>query len=138
MVSIHTPPREIMRRSILTFGTVAMLAAAATPSEAQGLRGKIDQLFIFGAGEDALFLGGSAGPNNPASIRAHGAHFVPSAVSQNGSIIEFLKTAIAGNVSNAPIGSTSSGETFRFEAGVPVRTSTSAGPIGSFRTLPVW
>ena len=118
-----------MRRCFLTFGAFAMLAAPSGRTEAQGLRGKIDQLFIFGSGEDPLFLGGSAVASNPASIRAHGAHFVPSAVSQNGSIIEFLKTAIAGNVSNAPIGSTSGGETFRFEAGIPVRTSTSAGPI---------
>jgi hypothetical protein len=50
-------------------------------------------------------------------------------VSQNGSIISFLTSAIASNVSNAPIGSTSGGESFRFEAGVPVRTSPSAGPI---------
>ena len=118
-----------MRRCFLTFGMLFLIAAPAVCAEAQGLRGKIDQLFIFGSGEDPLFLGGSADPGNPASIRAHGAHFVPSAVSQNGSIIEFLKTAIAGNVSSAPVGSTSGGETFRFEAGVPVRTSNSAGPI---------
>ena len=43
---------------------------------------------------------------DPASIQAHGTHFIPSAVSQNGSLISFLTTAIAGNVSNAPIGST--------------------------------
>jgi hypothetical protein len=107
-----------------------MILAVLVPSaNAQGLRGKIDQLFIFGSGDDPLFLAGSADPNNPASIRAHGTHFVPSAVSQNGTVISFLTTAIAGNVSNAPIGSTSGGASFRFEAGVPVRTSTSAGPI---------
>jgi hypothetical protein len=108
---------------------VALLVAAATPLHAQGLRGKIDQLFIFGSGDDPLFLSGSADPSNPASIQAHGTHFVPSAVTQNGSIISFLTTAIAGNVSNTPIGSTSGGESFRFEAGVPVRTTSSAGPI---------
>jgi hypothetical protein len=110
-------------------GGLLLVAPVATTANAQGLRTKIDQLFIFGAGDDPLFLAGSADANNPASIRAHGAHFVPSAVSQNGSIIEFLTTAIAGNVANAPIGSTSGGETFRFEAGVPVRTSISSGPI---------
>ncbi|MDQ2665539.1 MAG: hypothetical protein M3Z05_05975 [Gemmatimonadota bacterium] len=119
-----------MRRSLFV-GVFPWLIAAplVSPAAAQGLRTKIDQLFIFGSGGDPLFLAGSADPNNPASIRAHGAHFVPSAVSQNGSIIEFLITAIAGNVANAPIGSTSGGETFRFEAGVPVRTSISSGPI---------
>jgi len=108
--------------AVLSFGVVA-------PIHGQGLRSKIDQLFIFGSGDDPLFLAGTADPSNPVSIQSHGSHFVPSAVSQNGSIISFLTTAIAGNVSNTPIGSTSGGETFRFEAGVPVRTSTSAGPI---------
>ena len=106
---------------LLTFSTVAQAQG--------GLRDKISQLFIFGAGEDPLFLAGSADPNNPAAIRAHGAHFVPSAVSENGSLIAFITTAIGGNVANAPIGSTSGGETFRFEGGVPVKTSTSAGAI---------
>ena len=119
-----------MRRcALLPAMFLPLLLAVSAPAGGQGLRGKIDQLFIFGAGDDPLFLGGSAGASNPASIRAHGAHFVPSAVSQNGSIIEFLTNAIAGNVANAPIGSTSGGETFRFEAGVPVRTSISSGPI---------
>jgi len=115
-----------MRRSFLVAAALVSLAATA---DAQGLRDKISQLFIFGSGEDPLFLAGSADPNNPASIRAHGSHFVPSAVSENGSMIAFLTTAIGGNVANAPIGSTSGGETFRFEGGVPVKTSTSAGPI---------
>jgi hypothetical protein len=117
-----------MRRAFLA---VALLLAAPVTarSQQQGLRDKISQLFIFGPGEDPLFLAGSAGVNNPASIRAHGNHFIPSAAGQNGAIIGFLIDAISVNVSNLPIGSTSGGETFRFEGGVPVRTSTSAGPI---------
>jgi hypothetical protein len=107
---------------------IALLSLAGTLG-AQGLREKISQLFIFGDGEDPLFLSGSADPNNPADIRAHGTHFVPSAVSANGSLISFITTAISGNISNAPIGSTSGGASFRFEAGVPVRTLSSAGPI---------
>ena len=118
--SIHATPAD--------FNHIALFALSSH-ARAQGLREKISQLFIFGAGEDPLFLGGSADPSNPASIQAHGAHFVPSAVSQNGSLISFLTTAISSSVANAPIGSTSGGVTFRFEAGVPVRTSTSAGPI---------
>lgn len=105
--------------------------AALTPihAQTQGLRAKISQLFIFGPGQDPLFLGGTADPNNPASIRAHGNHFVPAAVSENASLIGFLTDAISNSVANVPIGSTSGGVTFRFEAGVPVKTSTSAGPI---------
>lgn len=115
-----------MRRGILCL--LACLVAS-NAANAQGLRDKISQLFIFGSGADPLFLAGSADPNNPASIRAHGSHFVPSAVSENGSMIAFLTAAIGGNVANSPIGSTSGGETFRFEGGVPVKTSTSGGPI---------
>jgi hypothetical protein len=105
------------------------LSSIARAQTDQSLRGKISQLFIFGSGEDPLFLAGTADPNNPASIRAHGVHFVPSAVSENGSLIGFITGAIATSVGNLPIGATSGGTTFRFEGGVPVKTSTSAGPI---------
>lgn len=109
---------------------LALLAPVARPLHAQdGLRGQIAQLFIFGPGDDPLFLAGSADPSNPISVQAHGNHYVPASVSQNGTIIGFLTDAIGGNVANLPIGSTSGGETFRFEGGVPVKTSTSAGPI---------
>src|SRR5215831_20434069 len=115
-----------MRGRVFVLGALLSWSGAA---QAQGLRAKIADLFIFGSGQDPLFLAGSADPNNPASIRAHGDHFVPAAVSANASIISFLTTAIGTNVATAPIGSTSGGETFRFEGGVPVRTSTSAGPV---------
>ena len=111
--------------------TALSLLTGAAPARAQseGLRAKISQLFIFGAGQDPLFLGGTADPNNPASVRAHGNHFVPAAVAENASLIGFITDAISNSVGNVPIGSTSGGVTFRFEAGVPVKTSTSAGPI---------
>jgi len=120
------PSRSSMRR-VLT--AALALFALSSAVEAQGLREKISQLFIFGDGEDPLFLSGSADPNNPADIRAHGSHFVPSAVSANGSLISFITNAISANIANAPIGSTSGGASFRFEAGVPVRVEASAGPI---------
>src|SRR5258706_371212 len=84
-----------MRRCRLAFAALGFLVLATPSVRAQGLRSKINQLFIFGSGDDPLFLSGSADPSNPASIRAHGAHFIPSAVSQNGSLISFLTTAIA-------------------------------------------
>lgn len=108
---------------------LAFLASGPRAAHAQGLRGQIAQLFIFGDGKDPLFLAGSADPNNPISVQAHGNHYVPASVAQNGTIIGFLTDAIGANVANLPIGSTSGGETFRFEGGVPVKTSTSAGPI---------
>lgn len=122
-----------MRRRLLALALLLVTPLAAG-GQRQGLRDKISQLFIFGPGEDPLFLAGSAGTNNPASIQAHGKHFIPSAAGQNGSLIGFLVDAISGNVSNLPVGATSGGETFRFEAGVPVKTSTSAGPIFAERS----
>ncbi|HEY6830738.1 MAG TPA: hypothetical protein VI259_28015, partial [Gemmatimonadaceae bacterium] len=108
---------------------LSVLPLSAQAQTDQSLRGKISQLFIFGSGEDPLFLAGTADPTNPASIRVHGTHFVPAAVSENGSLIAFITGAVATSVGNLPIGATSGGTTFRFEAGVPVKTSTSAGPI---------
>src|SRR3954469_5023152 len=117
-----------MRRGILLC-VLLVLTLSDHALAQQGLRSKIAQLFIFGEGQDPLFLAGTADTNNPASIRAHGSHFVPSAVSSNASIIGFLTDAVSQSVANVPIGATSGGETFRFEGGVPVKTSTSAGPI---------
>jgi hypothetical protein len=111
--------------SLACAGSVAM----SIPARAQGLRDKISDLFIFGPGQEPLFLAGSADPNNPASLQAHGLHFIPSSAAENGSIISFITDALGASVANIPIGSTSGGVTFRFEGGVPVPTSTSAGPI---------
>lgn len=110
---------------------VALLVAAFpfSTAEAQGLREKISDLFIFGPGQAPLFLAGPANPNNPAALQVHGSHFIPSSAESNASVISFITDAISGSVANLPIGSTSGGETFRFVAGVPVATSTSAGPI---------
>ena len=111
--------------SLACAGSVAM----SIPASAQGLRDRISDLFIFGPGQEPLFLAGSADPNNPASLQAHGLHFIPSSAAENGSIISFITDALGASVANIPIGSTSGGVTFRFEGGVPVPTSTSAGPI---------
>ncbi|MGH7718187.1 MAG: transporter, partial [Gemmatimonadaceae bacterium] len=105
------------------------LILLAAPLQAQGLRTKLSSLFIFGSGQDPLFLGGSAGPNSPPGVQVHGNHFVPAVVEDNAAIISFITNSISGSVANVPISATSSGSTFRFEGGVPVRTSVSAGPV---------
>ena len=101
----------------------------ALPAQAQGLRVRISQLFIFGSGQDPLFLAGTADPTNPSNIQVHGNHFVPSAAAGNGTVIAFITSAISGNVADFPFSAASGGSTFRFEGGVPVRTSISPGPI---------
>jgi hypothetical protein len=125
------PNRAIRLNDIRRLLSLACLAliALSSPTNAQGLRDRISELFIFGSGQEPLFLAGSGDPNNPASLQAHGLHFVPASAAENASVIAFITDALGASVANIPIGSTSGGETFRFEGGVPVRTSTSAGPI---------
>jgi len=115
-----------MKRCLLLLVLTIVLG---TPAHAQGLRDKINELFIFGSGEDPLFLGGTADPNNPASVQVHGDHFIPAAVESNGTLISFLTASIGTNIANIPISATSSGRTFKFVGGVPVPTATSPGPI---------
>jgi hypothetical protein len=114
-------------RSLLL--TVAVLAAVASRVQAQHLQHQLSALFIFGEGQDPLFLGGTADPNNPDAVRIHGSHFVPSAVASNGTVISFLTNSIGSNVANIPVSAASGGSTFSFEGGVPIRTSNSAGPV---------
>jgi hypothetical protein len=117
-----------MRRAMSVLAITLALLSTST-ADAQSLRDRIADLFIFGAGEEPLFLGGSGDPNNPESLRAHGTHYIPAASAANATVISFLVSSISGNVSNVPLSATSSGETFRFEGGTPVRTSQSPGPI---------
>src|SRR5256884_548292 len=107
------------------------LTLAATSLDAQGLRDKISDLFILGAAQDPLFLSGPAGSD--AATALHADHFVPSAVSDNGTLISFIGTAISQNVANIPVSATSGGSTFHFEGGVPVPTSRSPGSVFSER-----
>src|SRR5881296_3843824 len=115
-----------MRRLV---SSAVVLVLVTSSLAAQGLRDKISELFIFTAGKDPLFLGGTADPSNPATIQLHANHFIPSARAENGSLISFIGNAISGNVANIPVSATSGGSTFRFEGGVPVRTSVSPGPV---------
>src|SRR3954469_590594 len=109
-------------------------AALPRPAAAQNLRDRIGDLFIFGAGQEPLYLAGSGDPNNPASLQAHGEHFIPASSAENGALISLIGDALGASIGNIPIGSTSGGETFHFVGGVPVRTSTSAGPIFAERS----
>ena len=105
-----------------------LLLLAASPLRAQALEDRLTDLFIFGQGDEVLFLGGSGGSDNP-GIQPHGDHFIPAAVEGNATIISFLTNSIGSNVANVPVSASSGGETFRFEGATPVRTSISAGPI---------
>src|SRR5947208_4222902 len=103
------------------------LTLAAASLQAQGLRDKSAEQFIFTAGADPLFLGCTA--RSESNTALHADHFIPAARSENGTLISFISNAISGNVANLPVSATSGGSTFRFEGGVPVRTSVSPGPV---------
>ncbi len=93
------------------------------PAEAspQSVPEALNNLFVFGSGEQPLTLAGSPG--------VHGMHFIPSESEANGVVLQFFNNSIASNVSNFPLSSTQGSETFVFVGGVPEPTSTSFGPI---------
>src|SRR6267143_1930947 len=115
---------DLMRRYLWSLVGLTLVAA---PLGAQGLRDKISELFIFAAGKDPLFLGGTSGSDSATAL--HADHFIPAARAENGSLISFISNAISGNVANVPVSATSGGSTFRFEGGVPISTSLSPGPV---------
>ena len=94
--------------------------AAQTPVEA------LNKLFTFGVCGTPLCL--DLKPDSVTGVN-HGLHFIPALETSGGTVITFLSSAIGVSVANTPTSSSSSGTTFRFEGGVPVKTSTSAGPI---------
>src|SRR5882672_8875072 len=107
----------IVRRCLL----VALLLAPASLA-AQSLRDQIrTDLFTFGNCGEPLCLAGA--------LPGHGSHFIPATQSAAGDILDLLGNALAASVSNTPVGSTSSGVTYQFVGGLPVKTATSGGPI---------
>ena len=104
---------------------VSLLLAA--PLQGQGhahLRDRIRELFSFGSCGQPLCLDGSVSAAN-----GHGNHFLPELIASNSAIIGFLTDAIGINASNLPLSASSSGATFKFVGGLPVRTSASLGPV---------
>jgi hypothetical protein len=104
----------------------AVLAAVAVilspaPLGAQNLQDEIAQLFTFGTCGAPLCLEGA--------LAGHGNHFIPAAVTGSGSMISFVTNAIGTAVGELPLSASSGGTSYRFEGGIPVPTTTSAGPI---------
>jgi hypothetical protein len=99
------------------------LTASAPLAAQSGLKAQIPLLFRFGDCPEALCL------NSSVSASEHGDHYIASATTGTQNLLEFLTGAIAVGVSNVPISTATSGITFRIVGGVPVPTSSSAGPI---------
>src|SRR2546422_5260554 len=112
----------MQRRVVLVALSVSAFAAAFPRlARAQDLRTEIRKLFTFGSCGELVCLSNLTG--------IHGEHFKLSADTDGTAMIGFLGSSIGLSVSNTPISSSSSGTTFKFVGGVPVKTSTSAGPI---------
>lgn len=109
---------------ILTILAVLAIGVLPGTSAAQDLRDQIGDLFSFGDCGLPLCLDGSI-----SQLTGHGDHFLPSAAAGNAAATLFLANAIGRSVSNAPVSAASSGATFVLVGGVPVKTSTSSGPI---------
>ena len=98
---------------------------AVLPAQAQrGVRGRIAELLSFGSCGAPLCLDNSVNATN-----GHGMHFIPTITASNGALVDFLADAIAANASNLPLAATGSGVTYKFVGGLPVRTTTSLGPV---------
>lgn len=108
-----------MRRTGLIAPVLCVLLAG--PATAQdGLASRITDLFTFGECGVPLCL--DLG-------NEHGNHFIPAVTAGGAQFIGFLTQSIGTATSAIPISATSSGATFSIVGGLPVRTSTSAGPI---------
>ncbi|HET7039897.1 MAG TPA: hypothetical protein VFH97_08410 [Gemmatimonadales bacterium] len=114
-----------MRPSTLSLLVAGLVVGLPAQARAQDLSTLITDLFTFGdCGQPlCLDLGNE-----------HGEHFIPSVTQGSRSVIGFLTQSIGKSTANLPISATSSGTTFRIVGGLPVKTSTSAGPIYAERS----
>ncbi|HEX6314299.1 MAG TPA: hypothetical protein VFZ73_05545 [Gemmatimonadaceae bacterium] len=111
--------------TVIPAGAQGVIGTTTTTTGASGgLRDLLRELFSFGECGRPLCLDNSVNATN-----GHGDHFIPDIAANNGRIISFLTDAIAASAANLPLAATTSGVTFRFVGGLPVRTSTSLGPI---------
>lgn len=109
-----------MRPSPLLLALVVCLSVPAANAQAQSLSSLINDLFTYGECGQPLCLDVD---------NTHGEHFIPAITQGSQSVLGFLELSIGRSTANLPISATSSGSTFRIVDGLPVRTSTSAGPI---------
>ena len=110
----------------LAFVTCALLYAA--DAQAQTLSSLINDLFTYGNCGQPLCLV-LTGPDS-----IHQGHFIPAVTQGSRSVLGFLSQSIGRSTANLPISATSSGATFKIVDGLPVKTSTSAGPIFAERS----
>lgn len=114
----------------LLWATTATAAAAQTvpldsiPLETpSGLRGMLRELFLF------TLEGTDPSEVDPEGIQIRGGGFRPSVVGTNRLLVDFIESAIAGNLTNIPFTSTNASFSVSFEDGVPQVQRGAPGPI---------
>lgn len=107
-------------RRLMMVSSLMLLTAAPAHGQSAGLRDRLSALFTFGTCGQPLCLD----LNN-----THGDHFLPAATQGNATVLGFVTEAMAKSASNIPISATSSGATYSIVDGLPVKTSTSSGPV---------
>lgn len=106
---------------LLAIPALALVGTADAQAQSDGLAARVQsELFTFGECGEPLCL-------DLGTI--HGDHFLPALSSGNATVISFVTDAIGRATASVPLSATSGGATFSFVGGLPVRTSTSAGPI---------
>lgn len=114
-----------MLRPLTAWILVLLALAAPLGAQQHTLRDRLGALFTFGSCGEPLCLD---------LDNLHGNHYVPGIAQGNSTVISFVTEALAKSSSNLPISGTSSGATYSIVNGLPVRTSTSAGPIFAERS----
>jgi hypothetical protein len=101
---------------------VAVVFVASSVRAQDDVRSKIREIFHFGTCSSLICLSTSTGN--------HGTHYNPDAEAVGQVVVDFLSNAITNSIANVPLGATSSGTTFAFDAaGLPTATAQSTGPI---------
>ncbi len=114
-----------MRRPALAIAATLSLWLQA-PLAGQSMTERFNQLYTFGDCGQPLCL--------TVNSAVHGQHFVPSVTQGEHNLLAFLTGSIGTSLTNLPFAAGNGGVTFRFENGVPVATSVSAGPLFSERS----
>lgn len=117
-----------MRPSPLPLVLVTCALLHAADARAQTLSSLINDLFTYGNCGEPLCLV-LTGPDS-----IHQGHFIPAVTQGSQNVLGFLSQSIGRSTANLPISATSSGATFKIVDGLPVKTSTSAGPIFAERS----
>jgi hypothetical protein len=116
-----------MRVHVYSCAAVCVALLTARPAQAQTLQELIGQLFVLGPRTAPLQVSASAPSTSSVVVEDNG--YGPAAVQANAAVLDFLTRWVGAAPGYFPVGSSSGGVTFRFEAGLPVPSAVAAGPI---------